>query len=78
MPYSEDQIKHAAEDATHQADWEANYEDDLIERYGENVNIRDFDGQPEIVTEMDALVAYLQVLGTMVDFDSVNVEEIAR
>jgi len=27
-----------------------------------------FDGNPDDVTEMDALVAYLQVLGTMVDF----------
>jgi cytochrome c oxidase cbb3-type subunit II len=30
--------------------------------------INDYDGQRERVTEMDALVAYLQVLGTMVDF----------
>ncbi len=28
----------------------------------------DYDGQPARITEMDALVAYLQVLGTMVDF----------
>ena len=28
----------------------------------------DYDGQPSRITEMDALVAYLQVLGTMVDF----------
>ena len=27
-----------------------------------------YDGNPNDVTEMDALVAYLQVLGTMVDF----------
>lgn len=27
-----------------------------------------FDGNPGTVTEMDAIVAYLQVLGTMVDF----------
>ena len=31
--------------------------------------VGDFDGQPR-VTEMDALVAYLQVLGTMVDFST--------
>jgi cytochrome c oxidase cbb3-type subunit 2 len=29
---------------------------------------RDFDGLPGQITEMEALVAYLQVLGTMVDF----------
>ena len=28
----------------------------------------DWDGKPEQITEMDALVAYLQMLGTMVDF----------
>ncbi len=28
----------------------------------------DYDGDPSRITEMDALVAYLQVLGTMVDF----------
>jgi cytochrome c oxidase cbb3-type subunit 2 len=29
---------------------------------------KDFDGIPGQITEMEALVAYLQVLGTMVDF----------
>ena len=29
---------------------------------------RDFDGNPERVTEADALIAYLQMLGTLVDF----------
>jgi len=29
----------------------------------------DYDGLPERITEMEALVAYLQVLGTMVDFN---------
>ena len=27
-----------------------------------------YDGNPDVITEMDAMVAYLQVLGTMVDF----------
>jgi cytochrome c oxidase cbb3-type subunit 2 len=30
--------------------------------------VRDFDGNSKAVTEMDALVAYLQMLGTLVDF----------
>ena len=29
---------------------------------------RDFDGEPASITEMDALIAYLQMLGTLVDF----------
>ena len=32
--------------------------------------IRDFDGNPEMISELDALIAYLQVLGTMVDFST--------
>jgi cytochrome c oxidase cbb3-type subunit 2 len=42
--------------------------DGLEERYG-NVTISNFDGQDDL-TEMDALIAYLQVLGTMVDFST--------
>ena len=32
--------------------------------------VRDFDGNPAMVSEMDALVAYLQMLGTLVDFNT--------
>ena len=35
---------------------------------------RDFDGQPNQITEMDALIAYLQMLGTLVDFNSYKAE----
>ncbi len=36
---------------------------------GKDVNVRNFDGQPQL-TEADALIAYIQVLGTMVDFST--------
>ena len=36
---------------------------------------RDFDGDPSRLTEMDALVAYLQMLGTLVDVDSAAAQE---
>ena len=39
----------------------------LAKRYPK-VNARDFDGNPARVTEADALIAYLQMLGTQVDF----------
>ena len=42
----------------------------LQERYGQKAAARDFDGDPRRITEMDALVAYLQMLGTLVDFTS--------
>jgi cytochrome c oxidase cbb3-type subunit 2 len=41
--------------------------DAFAKRYP-NAAARDFDGDPKRVTEMDALVAYLQMLGTLVDF----------
>jgi cytochrome c oxidase cbb3-type subunit 2 len=39
----------------------------FLQRYPKAV-VRDFDGDPTRLTEMDALVAYLQMLGTLVDF----------
>jgi cytochrome c oxidase cbb3-type subunit 2 len=45
----------------------------LVERYG-NVRAADFDGNPGKLTEMDALVAYLQMLGTLVDFTTYDAE----
>ena len=51
---------------------------DLAERYPKAL-IRDFDGDPDRLTEMDALIAYLQMLGTLVDFDSAApLEELAE
>ena len=38
----------------------------------------DFDGQPDRLTEMDALVAYLQILGRMVDFTDVRPEDLKQ
>jgi cytochrome c oxidase cbb3-type subunit 2 len=40
-----------------------------IERYPK-AKVGDFDGNPQKITEMDALVAYLQMLGTLVDFST--------
>jgi cytochrome c oxidase cbb3-type subunit 2 len=47
--------------------------DGLLARYPK-AQARDFDGQPERLTEMDALVAYLQMLGTLVDFSAYEAE----
>ena len=73
VPYSDAEIENAYKDGMAQAnteDVDANVAG-LKERYGDKVNARNFDGQP-IVSEMDALIAYLQVLGTMVEFPSVE------
>jgi cytochrome c oxidase cbb3-type subunit II len=45
----------------------------LADRYP-NIRIEDFDGNALSVTEMDALVAYLQMLGTLVDFTTYDAE----
>ena len=67
VPYSDDQMANIEADFKAQADPNADSAG-LVERYGK-VTVSNFDGQPQL-TEMDALVAYLQVLGTMVDFST--------
>ncbi len=67
VPYSEEQIKNAALDLKAQATPDSPGAADLQQRYPKAV-ARDFDGDPARVTEMDALVAYLQMLGALVDF----------
>lgn len=66
VPYSDEMIANAAKDLLAQADPDADASK-LTQNYP-GAKQRDFDGDPKHVTEMDALVAYLQVLGTMVDF----------
>jgi len=68
VPYSDDMVENARADFLAQADPDSDF-DGLIERYGETANVSNFDGQPEL-TEMDALIAYLQMLGTLVDFST--------
>ncbi|MEZ5787703.1 MAG: cytochrome-c oxidase, cbb3-type subunit II [Xanthobacteraceae bacterium] len=67
VPYSDDQINNVAADIAAQANPDDAGVAALQQRYPKAV-ARAFDGDPGIVTEMDALVAYLQMLGTLVDF----------
>ncbi|KIC40808.1 peptidase S41 [Ruegeria sp. ANG-R] len=67
-PYTEEMLENAQADFRAQADPDSDY-DGLLERYGDKVNVRNFDGQPEL-TEADAMIAYLQMLGTLVDFST--------
>jgi pyridoxine 5-phosphate synthase len=62
-----EQIELANADFQVQADPEGDW-DGLLELYP-GAAVSNFDGQPEL-TEMDALISYLQVLGTMVDFST--------
>ena len=66
VPYTDDDVKKARTDLLAQANPETDPAD-LQGRYPK-AQVRDFDGDPTRVTEMDALVAYLQMIGTLVDF----------
>ena len=72
VPYSDEDMAAAADDFKAQADPDADT-DALLERYP-GAMVANFDGQPGI-SEMDALIAYLQVLGTMVDFSTFEPDE---
>ena len=67
VPYTDEQLEAAASDFRSQADPDSDWYG-VVERYP-GAAIGNFDGQPEL-TEMDALIAYMQVLGTMVDFST--------
>jgi len=67
VPYSEDMIQAANADVRVQVDPFGDI-DGLLERYP-GAQVRNFDGLPAL-TEMDALIAYLQMLGTLVDFST--------
>ena len=68
VPYTEEMITNANADIRVQADPNGDH-DDLLARYPKAV-VGDFDGNPNMLSEMDALVAYLQMLGTLVDFST--------
>ena len=68
VPYTEEMIEAGFQDFLAQSNPDSDY-DGLLERYGDDVNVRNFDGQPGI-SELDALIAYLQMLGTLVDFST--------
>jgi cytochrome c oxidase cbb3-type subunit 2 len=73
VPYTKTDIAKANDDIQAQANPDAGA-GDLQKRYPK-AQIRDFDGDPSRVTEMDALIAYLQMLGTLVDVDKAAPQE---
>jgi cytochrome c oxidase cbb3-type subunit 2 len=66
VPYTDAQIAHAKDDLEAQADPAANPAE--LQRRYPKAQARDFDGNPKMISENDALIAYLQMLGTLVDF----------
>ncbi len=74
VPYTEDDIANAKADLVAQASDSANT-DALLQRYPK-ASLGKKDKTSTSVTEMDALIAYLQVLGTMVDFSTMKPDAI--
>ncbi|MEM8634200.1 MAG: cytochrome-c oxidase, cbb3-type subunit II [Pseudomonadota bacterium] len=87
VPYTDEMIDNAALHLVAQADPnERGYDDvdSLIDAYTEasgregTVEARDYDGDPTRITEMDALVAYLHMTGTLVDFSTYEAEDLSN
>jgi len=74
VPYSDADIANARQDLLAQANVGADQEA-VGKRYPKAVAVP---GRPGFPSEMDALVAYLQVLGTMVDFADIGIEKLQQ
>lgn len=68
VPYTDEMMSNARADLRLQADPDAGDPSALLSRYPK-AQARNFDGQPG-VSELDAVIAYLQMLGTLVDFST--------
>jgi cytochrome c oxidase cbb3-type subunit 2 len=66
VPYTQEQVEKAVGDLRLQTRPDDAGADSFLKRYPK-AQVRDFDGNPAMVSEADALIAYLQILGTMVD-----------
>ena len=73
VPYSEEMVENWRADLAAQADPEGDH-DELLTRYPKAA-VGDFDGDPARLSEMDALIAYMQILGRMVDFTNYTTED---
>jgi cytochrome c oxidase cbb3-type subunit 2 len=73
VPYTGDQIAHAKQDLEAQADPNSDGVEALQKRYPKVLPRASVDTGGR-VTEMDALIAYLQMLGTLVDFKSYHAD----
>ncbi len=67
VPYTDGMIANASADLAAQTDPDGAGAAALLQRYPK-AQVRKFDGQPGQISELDATVAYLQMLGTLVDF----------
>ncbi|MBT3332751.1 MAG: cytochrome-c oxidase, cbb3-type subunit II, partial [Rhodospirillaceae bacterium] len=73
VPYSDEMIATAAADLAVQVDPDSDELEAFEARYPK-AQVRNFDGNGEMISELDALIAYLQMLGTLVDFTTYKAE----
>jgi len=73
VPYTDEMVEKAVSDLKTQLDEYADDYDGFVSRYPKAV-VREFDGDASRITEMDAIIAYLQMLGTLVDFEEYEAE----
>src|SRR5690606_9608100 len=66
-PYTDEMTANAAQEAYGQATPDSSQASGVTERYGDQTSLSTVDGVATQVTEMDALVAYLQILGRLTD-----------
>ena len=76
VPYTDAMIATASADLEAQATQDGD-SDALLKRYPRTL-AGDFDGNPNRISEMDAIVAYLQMLGTLVKFTDVRPEQLKQ
>jgi cytochrome c oxidase cbb3-type subunit 2 len=76
VPYSDEMIASAMDDLRVQADPDGDWED-FLARYPKAA-VGNFDGDSTRLTEMDALVSFLQILGRMVDFSDIKPEDLVQ
>ncbi|WP_409432641.1 cytochrome-c oxidase, cbb3-type subunit II [Litorimonas sp. RW-G-Af-16] len=74
VPYTDEMVELAESDLRTQLDEFADDYDGFIARYPKAV-VREFDGDADKISEMDALIAYMQMLGTLVDFDEYQAQK---
>jgi cytochrome c oxidase cbb3-type subunit 2 len=75
VPYTDDMIQNARVDLETQAHPDSD-QGELTKRYAKTTVVGETGAKP--VTELDALVAYLQVLGTMVNFADATQEDLQQ
>jgi cytochrome c oxidase cbb3-type subunit 2 len=76
VPYSDEMVANAKADLEAQKNPDADTAG-LMKRYPKAV-VSAFAGEPEKITELDAIIAYLQMLGTLVDFRNVKPEQLRQ